>query len=157
HTAYAAVPLDWTKALDVSNGGAFDDGVPVTTPTPTGPVTETIAYTGPKFRAFGQVSVDLIDGFLTGDLGFSLELATADVKVDASTTLHDAKLAELSFTVSNLSIGAGGVGFQVASGGLAIVTVKPADPADKRTWLAVQADLQGGSFSGIDGLDLTVH
>src|SRR5207247_9377459 len=108
-------------------------------------------------RAFGQVSVDLFDGFLSGDLGFSLELKTANVKLDATHTLTGAKVTELSFTVSNLDVGVGGIGFHVTSGGLAIVTGKPSDPADHRSWLAVQADLENGTFTGVDGLDLTIH
>ena len=155
-TPIANRALDWTKAFD-SNGAEFANGVDITTPTPTGPVTETIGFTDEKLRAFGQVSVNLFGGFISGELGFSLELMTANVKIDGSTTLTNAKLTEITFTVNDLTIGGGGVGFHVTGGGLALVMVKPADESDHRSWLALQADLTGGTFTGIQGLDFTIH
>ena len=62
--------------------------------------------------------------------------------------------------VGPLFIGVGGVGFSVASGSLALAIVTPNAAAavyDKRSWLALTANLTSGSFTGVDGLTMTVN
>ena len=104
HTQYTNEALDWTKAIDLNEADSsfHASSVQITTPTPTGPVTETIGFTDAELRASGQVSVDLFDGFITGDVGFSLELNDGRRQARPSTTLTGASLTELSLTVTNL-------------------------------------------------------
>ncbi|MDX6411751.1 MAG: hypothetical protein QOE91_1267, partial [Gaiellaceae bacterium] len=130
------------------------DAVSVATRTPAGTVTQAIAYTGELFRATGQVTIDLL-GFVTGHVGFTFETKTVNVHdtthgIDAT----GASLALITLTVNDLFVGIpGGIGLQVASGTLSIASLK----ADTRSWVAVSAQLSGGSFVGVTGLTLTIE
>ena len=156
-TTVAAQPLDWTTAIDLTPGGAFHaDAVSVTVKTPTGPVTQQIAYTTGKLRATGHATIDVF-GFVSGSVGFALETQTVDATVPGG-TIHSASLLTLALTVDSLFVGVpGGIGFQVTGGSLELALLTPAAADhDLRSWLGLTADLGSGSLVGVAGLTLTV-
>ena len=82
-----------------------------------------------------------------------------DAKVGTE-VLEDATLTLITFTVEDLFVGIpDGVGFNVDSGSLVLAALKPKIPAggaDPRSWTALRASLMGASFTGIEGVTLTV-
>src|SRR5205814_3212974 len=159
-----------TRALNMSRDTRFGDA---------GLDTITIGavdldLTGALLRASGAVQLRAFD-LLDGSFAFSFEQKTVDLDVapdgkfvprltNAGTQIrgppavNDAKLTTFGLRITSpLFIGAGGVGFTVASGTLALAIVKPTTAGDTRSWLALSASIDGGSFSGIEGLTMTVN
>ncbi|MHB1243995.1 MAG: hypothetical protein ACYC1P_11455, partial [Gaiellaceae bacterium] len=154
-----APALDWTKAIDTDRDGAFLDDVQIVVADGLGgTVTHTIEYDRELFGASGDISVDIF-GFISGRVGFTFETRKVDVDVDGNGTRDhdDATQTLLTLTVSDVFVGVpNGVGFRVTGGTLALATLKPAAPADTRSWLALTGTLTGGSFVGVTGLELTI-
>ncbi|HKI92981.1 MAG TPA: hypothetical protein VJ986_11835, partial [Gaiellaceae bacterium] len=139
--------LDWTKAIA--------GGVSVTTPTPTGPVTQTIDYTSQLFGASGALEIDVF-GFLSGHVAFTFQTQTASLT--ASAPITSGTLTTMSLTLTNGFVGVpGGIGFSIGSGTLSLATLTPTATTDTRRWLAVTGTLQNASFEGVTGLTLTVN
>ena len=152
---FAAQPLDWTKDVGTDTGGTFSSTpVTITTPTPTGPVTQTISFTTGALVVRGTASVNLF-GFVSGTVGFALSTQSVSATVGGSS--FAASLTTLAITTTNLFVGAGGVGFQVGSGGLAIAMLKPTASGDTRSWTGLSASLGNASFTGVPGVTLTVN
>ena len=152
---FDAQPLDWTKDVGTDTGGTFTHSpVSITTPTPTGPVTQTITDTAGALEVTGTATVNLF-GFVSGSVGFALSTKSVSATVGGSS--FDASLTTLAITTSNLFVGAGGVGFQVGSGGLAIAMLKPTATSDTRSWIGLSASLGDASFTGVPGVTLTVN
>ena len=154
--ANLATPLDWTAALNLDRDASFgedpDDRVIVNG--------EPLELKGDLLRATGIVDVDLFD-FVTGRVGFAFESRTIDIDLDANGTvdLTDAKLTTIGLAIlpeEGLDIGAGGIGFHIDGGTLAVAQVKPVAVGDQRSWMALTAALEGGTFTGIDGLGMTI-
>jgi len=73
-------------------------------------------------------------------------VADAATQIRGPPSVDDAKLTTFGLRITSpLFIGAGGVGFTVASGTLALAIVTPTAAGDTRSWLAVSASLNGGS------------
>ena len=134
--------------------------VQITTPTPAGPVSETVSYKGDQaFKVSGEVSVSLGGGFITGDVGFSFDSTKVDVKLADGTVLTGASLTELSLSVSSLTIGdPTGPHFQLTGGTLVLASLKAPAPAsgnDSRTWTAIEGTIDGTPSAGTDACGLT--
>ena len=170
-----AVALNWLTQLDLNkNGTAGQDpddrltiaGVPIN-------------FTGDFLRASGRLDINLF-GFVTGSVAFAFQQQTVDVNVDGGTfdptakiDLDNARLTTLALNIlgddgdasngveTGLFIGAPdkSIGFSVASGSLAIATLKPAAGTanDTRGWTAITANIQNGTFLGGGPLQATVN
>ena len=158
-TPLAATPLDWATALEdeVTAAGVAID------------------LSGDVLRASGVIRINIFD-LVSGVVGFGFEQQIVDVDVDdngfstavGSTDLSGATLTTLGLRIipddgnalngaEGLFVGAAGIGFSIASGSLALAIVKPAAPTDTRGWMALAANVSGGSFDGIDGLTMVVN
>jgi hypothetical protein len=160
-----AVALNWLTQLnldrDAAAGEATDDrlviaGVP-------------IDFTGDFLRASGRVDVSLFN-FVQGSVAFAFQQQTVDVNTGSGPVLS-AKLTTLALNIlgddgnpangaeTGLWIGTPdrSIGFSVASGSLAIATVKPTTTTDARSWTAITAQIANGSFTGGGPLEATVN
>ena len=144
---FNAQPLDWSKAV----GGA---PVAIDVPTPTGTVHQTISYTDNVFEVTGTATVDLF-GIVSGTIGFAFSTKTVTgVNLGGSNgTLASGTLTTLAVTVSNVFVGAGGIGFQVTGGSFVLAYLTD---GGSRTWTAIEGSLNGASLTGIPGVTLSV-
>ncbi|HET6548786.1 MAG TPA: calcium-binding protein, partial [Solirubrobacter sp.] len=171
----AATPLNWLTQLnldkDATAGENPDDRLTVAgTP---------IDFTGAFLRASGRVDIELF-GMVSGSVGFAFQQRAVDVNVDGGQfqpadkiDLDNATLTTLALNIlsddgdpangveNGLFIGAPdkSIGFSVTSGSLAIATIKPSATAagDGRSWTAITAKIQNGTFSGGGPLKATVN
>ena len=169
----AAAPLNWLTQISLDNDATTGEN-PADRLVVAG---KTIDFTGDFLRASGRVDVNLF-GFVSGSVAFAFQQQTVDVNVDgggfapsANGDLDNAKLTTLALNIlsddgdstngveTGLFIGAPdkSIGFSVAAGSLAIATIKPADTADNRSWSAITASIQSGTFSGGGPLKATVN
>ena len=148
----AVVPaIDWTSMV---NSGPLSitraDGTDYAL-TLTGKVTR-VAATISELNAFD---------FLTGEGSIAYESTPADVNLDGGAfggagDLDDATLTRIAITLTDASVGAGGIGFHVDGGTLYLATLTPAVVGTKKGWTALTGSLSGASFEGIDGLVIEV-
>src|SRR5262249_54377385 len=129
----------------------FPNGVTVTVPTPTGPVSQTIDYTAGFFGATGSVTMDVF-GFLRATASFSFTTQ----QMTATGITGGVNVALLSLTVTDAFIGVpGSIGFSLQSGTLDMGFISPVTTTDTRRWMAVKGTLNNASFTGVDKLVLT--
>ncbi|HVP75835.1 MAG TPA: hypothetical protein VMS63_07420, partial [Gaiellaceae bacterium] len=151
---FDAQPLDWTKDVGTDTGGTFTHSpVSITTPTPTGPVTQTITDTTGTFEVTGVATVDLF-GIVSGTIGFAFSTKTVtNVDLGTNGTLASGTLTTIAVTASNVFVGAGGIGFQVSGGTFALAYLTD---GGSRSWTAIEGSLTGGALTGIPGVTLSV-
>ncbi len=165
-TPTAPAPLNWTTQVATGPAGSRTvaaAGIVIKVPTATAATVDLpIAYTGPKFGAIGDVTINLFD-FVSGRVTFDLQTSTADVDLDGNGTkdLTAARITTIGFTVQSLFVGVpNGPGFTVASGSLALATIKPSatdvTAGDNRAWSAVKATLSGAALTGVPGVTLAI-
>ena len=155
-----AKALDWTTAIDLTPGGTFHaDPVSITVKTPTGPVTQhDRLHTGepsarpatPPSTSSGSSPARSASRSRRGR-----STSTSSTRRHATGASLTLTLASRSPTSSSASPAASASGHRAAA--LEIAALKPAAAStDHRSWLALTADLTGGSFVGVDGLTLTI-
>ena len=140
-----AAPLNWSTALDLDSNGHFGQAADQLTVGGTG-----INLSGALLAATGTAHLNLF-GFVDGTVSFSFQQQTVDVDVngdgaidladtnghwargppgtDPGPDLHNATLTTLGLVIpvgGSLTIGAGGVGFTVSGGSLALAAITPA-------------------------------
>ncbi|HEY5057558.1 MAG TPA: hypothetical protein VII51_00960, partial [Gaiellaceae bacterium] len=170
-SSVAAPSLNWATMLDLNRNGNFgesaDQLVVGTTP---------INLNGAQVAATGTAHVNLF-GFVDGTVSFSFQQQQVSVDVDGDGSIEtvdgsgnpirgppgpdlvNATLTTLGLAIpvgQSLTIGAGGVGFTVSSGTLAVAVITTGSATDTRSWSAVTAQIAQGTFAGIPGVSLTV-
>jgi hypothetical protein len=161
-------PLNWLTAIDLGADAPPFTAQTVTITVPTGgtPIEHKVEYTGQRLRATGDITVDIF-GFVTGRVTFSFETKTVDVDLDGGgfdptggVDLDNATLTLISLAVPatpGIFVGVpNGPGFSIKGGTLSVATIKPAGTGDTRSWLAVTAELDDGSLTGIDQVQLDI-
>ena len=151
-----AAALNWKTALNLDRNAAFGEATDQVTILGTA-----IDLEGKLTRVSGVATIDIF-GFVGGGVAFSFSQDTANVDTDGNGTfdLTGATRTTLGLRIlpgQGFHIGAGGVGFNLQSGRLALAIIKPAAASDTRSWMALSASIGEGTFFGIPGLEMTVH
>ena len=156
-----AQALDWTKAFDTNDDGAFgtaSDELLVVDGTP-------IEQTDARLAVSGELANLTIAGIITGNAGFELVKSTVRLDLPEGTTPDVPSASMLTIAITDLDLKIGdpdGVNFSITGGNLALAMVKPIAPAlpatDTRSWLALTGSLDEATINGLpDGFTFALQ
>ena len=128
----AAAAINWTTSIDTDAAGTFAGADPIAV-VDENDVSTPITLSGSLLELGGTATFDFF-GFVSGGATLLFRQSEVDVIEPA---LTKAKLTTLDLTLTNVFIGANGIGFSLQSGTLNVASLKPASPTDPRGWTAV--------------------
>ena len=123
----------------------------------------TIEHTTDYLKPSGDLIINLFD-FVKASVSFEFKQQPVDVDVNNKgfyditndNDLNDADLVMIELQVKDVFAGVpDSIGFALESGYLALAVIRPQDPADNRSWLAVSASVTNAELTGIEGLTAT--
>ncbi len=135
-SSHPAVPLDWTKSLDLNGDGVYGGYGDTVDPGATlpSPVSMPIPFTtGPLLVLSGALTNLNLDNQINGSANFAIASTTVDVT--GAATLTNAPMVTVALT----NLVASGLGLQVSGGDIGIAVIEPPSPVagDTRYWVAV--------------------
>src|SRR5262249_8951478 len=110
------------------------------------------------FAVSGSLDNFQLAGLVAGSAHFSVtkQLVNATVPPGSPSSLTNAPLLTVTLSNLQLRIGTNDVGLRITGGSLTVVSLAPADPADHRSWLAVNASGISGSLAVGSGAQATL-